>query len=37
MHELAMTFETAFPLLLANLHLISAVPVARAQNKHLED
>jgi hypothetical protein len=32
-----MSFETAFLLLLANFHLISAVPIARARNKHFED
>jgi hypothetical protein len=37
MHELAMTSETAFLLLLANVYLISAVPIARARNKHFED
>jgi hypothetical protein len=37
MHELAMTSETAFLLMLAKVHLISTVPIAHARNKHLED
>jgi hypothetical protein len=36
MHELAMTSSTAFLLLLANLHLISSVPIAHSRNKDNE-